>query len=217
MDMIMPHADAPAATIDQLKYVHDTAYIDRIYKLAKNEESTWLDQDTWFSPATLTAALHAAGSGILAVDKVMAMPAIHQFCLVRPPGHHAGPDSASGFCIFNNIAIAASYALDKYALNRIAIIDFDAHHGNGTEEIFADDDRVMFCSFFQHPFYPEYPFTRESTHILNAPVDAYSKGSVAREIFEQQWLPELDAFRPELILVSAGFDAHRMMTCPTWH
>jgi acetoin utilization deacetylase AcuC-like enzyme len=209
MDMVMPYDDAPPATVDQLKYVHDEAYIDRLFKLANDEQSVWLDQDTWFGPGTLTAALHAAGSGILAIDKVMAMPAIHQFALVRPPGHHAGPDRASGFCIFNNIAIAARYALDKYALDRVAIIDFDAHHGNGTEEIFSDDDRVLFCSLFQHPFYPEYPFARESSRILNAPVAAYSDGSVMREIFEKEWLPALDEFRPELILVSAGFDAHR--------
>jgi len=209
MDSFMPYSEAPAASKAQLLTVHDPEYIDQLYQLEAKGESLWVDGDTWFSPDTLQAALHAAGAGILAVDKVMELPTMHQFCLVRPPGHHAGPDSASGFCFLNNIAIAARHAIDQHGLERVAIVDFDAHHGNGTEEIFKNEPRVLFLSLFQHPFYPEYEFTRNSDYILNAPIEAYSDGNIVRGIFEQQWLPALEDFRPELILVSAGFDAHR--------
>lgn len=208
LDMFMPHNEAPLATHKQLERVHTKAYINRIFSLAEDDGDHWLDQDTCFNSQTLAAALRAAGSCVKAVDLVMTGDQRHQFCLVRPPGHHAGPDSGGGFCIFNNIAIGAAHALKTYQLERIAIVDFDVHHGNGTEAIFKDETRVLFCSTFQHPFYPDTPYIENSDHIINVPLPAYTSGQVFRSAITQQWLPAINAYKPQLIMVSAGFDGH---------
>ncbi len=209
LDMALHHHDAPLAQREQLSRCHDAAYIDRIH--AENPESglAWLDGDTAMNPHSLDAALRAAGAAVLAVDLVMAGKASQAFCGVRPPGHHAEHDRAMGFCFFNNIAIAARHALDVHGLERVAIVDFDVHHGNGTEDIVAGDQRILFCSTFQHPFYPYTGDGEAAPNILNTPLAAGAAGAVFREQVERHWLPRLEAFAPQLILVSAGFDAHQ--------
>jgi acetoin utilization deacetylase AcuC-like enzyme len=167
-----------------------------------------LDPDTAMNTHTWSAALVAAGAAVDAVDAVMAGELENAFCAVRPPGHHACRDKAMGFCFFNNVAVAAKYAVERHGLKRVAIIDFDVHHGNGTEDIVAGDDRILMCSFYQHPFYPEWSHSSAS-NLVNLPVPAYTKGMDIRELVELYWLPRLDAHKPELVLISAGFDAHR--------
>jgi len=208
LDLFMPRTEASQATTEQLQRVHSAAYVKRVFSLAESGGEHWLDQDTYFTPETLDAALYAAGACVDAVDLVMNSNNRHQFCLVRPPGHHAERDSAGGFCIFNNIAVGAAHALACYGLKRVAIVDFDAHHGNGTESIFLDEQRVLLCSTFQHPFYPELPFVTDNAHIVNVPLPAYTKSQTFRQAVTEQWLPALKAFRPQLVMVSAGFDGH---------
>jgi acetoin utilization deacetylase AcuC-like enzyme len=168
-----------------------------------------IDGDTVMNPHTLNAARYAAGAVVSAVDAVMAKEAITAFCAVRPPGHHASRDQAMGFCFYNNIAIAALHAIEKHGLQRIAIIDFDVHHGNGTEAIFAHDSRVLMCSFFQFPLFPDCGVHDTAPNMVNVPVPAYSSGEVVRKLVTEQWLPRLSEHQPELIFISAGFDAHR--------
>ena len=168
-----------------------------------------LDTDTSMNSHTYRAALLSAGAAVQATDAVLAGELENAFCCIRPPGHHACGDKAMGFCFFNNVAIAAKYAVARHRLERVAIIDFDVHHGNGTEDIVAGDERILMVSFFQHPFYPEDWPMRQADNLLNMPVPAYTKGMDIRELVEQAWIPRLDAFRPELIFISAGFDAHR--------
>jgi acetoin utilization deacetylase AcuC-like enzyme len=168
-----------------------------------------VDPDTSMNVHTWDAALRAAGAAIAATDAVMAGDLQNAFCAVRPPGHHACRDKAMGFCFFNNVAVAAHYALDRHGLKRVAIIDFDVHHGNGTEDIVSGDARILMASFFQHPFYPYGGAASTASNLLNVPVPAYTKGDAVRELVNAQWLPRLEAFQPELILISAGFDAHR--------
>jgi acetoin utilization deacetylase AcuC-like enzyme len=153
--------------------------------------------------------LRAAGSVVSAVDAVIAGELENAFCAVRPPGHHACRDHAMGFCIFNNIAIGASYAVRRHGLKRVAIVDFDVHHGNGTEDIFAGDPHVLMVSFFQHPFYPYSGIEHPADNMVNVPVPAYTRGTAIRELVDTIWLPRLEQFEPEMIFISAGFDAHR--------
>jgi len=168
-----------------------------------------LDADTILCHASYQAALRAAGAAVAATDAVIAGSIANAFCSVRPPGHHATPKEPMGFCLFNNVAIAARHALEVHGLERVAIVDFDVHHGNGTADAFRGDPRVLMASFFQHPFYPNSepePITATS---VNVPVAARSGGDVVRELVRTQWLPALHAFRPQMVFISAGFDAHR--------
>ena len=200
--------EAPLATREQLARVHDPDYVAGIFDEAPSEGILRLESDTVMMPHTLNAALRAAGAGILAVDLVMGGEVRAAFCGVRPPGHHAERHRAMGFCIFNNVAVAAAHAMAQHGLERVAVVDFDVHHGNGTEDIFRREPRVLFCSTFQHPFYPFSGTEKVAGHIVNLPLEAGSGGEQFRSAVQQQWLPELHAFRPELLLISAGFDAH---------
>jgi acetoin utilization deacetylase AcuC-like enzyme len=204
--------NAPAAPREALLRVHPESYLREIERAAPREGLAALDSDTAMCPETLTAALHAAGGGIAAVDEVMRGAADTAFVGVRPPGHHAGPSQAMGFCIFNNVATAARHALAVHGAERVAIVDFDVHHGNGTQDVFWADERVLFCSTHQAPFYPGTGATSETGEfdtIVNAPLWAGSDGEVFLEALKDRVLPRLKAFGPDLLLVSAGFDAHR--------
>ena len=205
----LQHHVAPAATREQLMRVHDPAYIDSIESSVPPQGIVHLDADTALNPFSYQAALRAAGAVVLGVDLVMSAQAENVFCNIRPPGHHAQRARAMGFCIFNNVAVGAAHALAQHGLQRVAIADFDVHHGNGTEEIFHDEPRVMLCSTFQHPFYPHCGAGSGNDHIINVPLAAGTGGEGFRAAVTQHWLPALEAFQPELLLISAGFDAHR--------
>lgn len=209
LEMLLQHYDAPLATREQLETVHDPDYIDSIFAASPAEGLVWLDEDTSMNRKSLHAALRAAGAVVLGVDLVVQTKAKQAFCAVRPPGHHAGRHRAMGFCLFNNIAVGAYHALNHIGLKRVAIVDFDVHHGNGTEEIVSGDERVLFCSTFQHPFYPHTRIDNMAANIVNVPLAISSNGKDFREAVENHWLPRLEKFAPELILVSAGFDAHQ--------
>ncbi len=208
LDIVLQHHDAPLASREQLCRVHDPEYVEHIFLKAPEEGQAWLDPDTCMNPHSLTAALRAAGAAVLGVDLVMTGQTNAVFCNVRPPGHHAERNRAMGFCIFNNIAVGAAHALQVYQLERVAIVDFDVHHGNGTEDIFRDVPEILFCSTFQHPFYPNTGTNVVPEHIVNVPLPAGADGQAFRAAVESHWLPRLEAFQPELILISAGFDAH---------
>lgn len=201
--------DAPLASPEQLTRVHLPAYVKHIFEIAPAEGMVQLDPDTAMNPATLPAARRAAGAGILAADLVMAGTVANAFCAVRPPGHHAEAGRAMGFCIFNNVAVGVAHALAQHGLQRVAVVDFDVHHGNGTEAIFADDGRVMVCSSFQHPFYPYSGGGQHAAHIIDVPLPAGTDGAAFREAIRARWLPALDRFQPEMVFISAGFDGHR--------
>ncbi|NKN31708.1 histone deacetylase family protein [Marichromatium bheemlicum] len=210
IEMLLTHYDAPAASREQLEMVHDGDYVQHIIDSAPSDDSiAWVDGgDTGMNRHTLTAALHSAGAVILGVDLVMSDRHHAAFCSIRPPGHHAGRRSGGGFCLFNNVAIGAAHALVHHGLERVAIIDFDVHHGNGTEEIFRGDERVLFCSSFQHPYFPGSGADTTTPNILNLPLPRLTDGAAFKAAIEQAWLPRLDAFAPELIMISAGFDGH---------
>ncbi len=209
LDSLLIHYDAPPATETQLARVHDGDYIREIFEAAPEaEELHWLDGDTAMNAQSLPAALRAAGAAVLGVDLVMSGRHQVAFACVRPPGHHAERHRAMGFCIFNNVAVGAAHALAVYGLERIAIVDFDVHHGNGTQDIFAGDERVRFCSSFQHPFYPGSGAGPNESNILNIPLPRGTDGAHFRKAVEQHWLGQLDEFAPQLILISAGFDGH---------
>ena len=209
IEFILQQRDASPASKSQVYRAHSNLYVDEIYAKAPLDGHIWLDPDTQMMQYSLDAALHAAGAGINAVDLVLQQPNQQAFCSVRPPGHHATRDQAMGFCIFNNIAIAALHAIEQHRLERVAIVDFDVHHGNGTEDIFAGDERVLFCSSFQFPLYPNTGDVPQGDNIENLPLPALCKPAIWREQILAHWLPRLEAFKPQLILVSAGFDGHR--------
>ncbi|HEY0294318.1 MAG TPA: histone deacetylase family protein, partial [Bordetella sp.] len=199
-----------AATREAILRVHAASYLDSLQsRLPRDGGYTAIDPDTLMNRHTLEAALHAAGAAVAAVDAVMTGQAETAFCAVRPPGHHACRDRAMGFCFLNNVAIGAAHAMAVYGVQRLAIIDFDVHHGNGTEQAFSGDERVLMCSFFQHPFFPNSGVDQPAANMLNVPMPAYTAGQAVRALVTERWLPRLEAHRPELILVSAGFDAHR--------
>ncbi len=201
--------DAPLATVEQLERVHAPQYISSIQAASPTHGLVHLDPDTAMNPYTLDAALRAAGAAILAAELVLENRAGNAFCAIRPPGHHAETARAMGFCIFNNVAVGVAHALANYGLRRIAIADFDVHHGNGTEKIFFDDPRVLLCSTFQHPFYPYSGAGSGNEHVINVPLPAGTNGAVFRQAVTEHWLPSLERFRPEMLFISAGFDGHR--------
>lgn len=204
--------EAPLAEARDLKRVHRSEYVDVIFENAPSEGYVQLDPDTAMNPHSLNAARRAAGAGILAVDEIMAGRAQNAFCAVRPCGHHATQERSMGFCIFNNIGVAAAHALAAHSLERVAVIDFDVHHGNGTEDMFSPprwQPHVLMTSFFQHPFYPYSGTAHPAPNMINVPLAAGSGGVAARKAVEQDWLPALEAFKPQMLFISAGFDAHK--------
>jgi acetoin utilization deacetylase AcuC-like enzyme len=200
--------DAPLATDEQLERVHPRDFVRAVREIAPRQGTVHLDPDTAMNPHTLQAALRAAGAGVLATDLVLQGEANAAFCPVRPPGHHACRARAMGFCIFNNVAVAARHALKAHGLERVAIIDFDVHHGNGTEDVFSDDEQVLMASIFQHPFYPYSGTEDPAPNMRNVPLAAGSGGKELRRAVQEIWLPALEEFKPQLVLFSAGFDAH---------
>src|SRR5512143_1976972 len=205
----LTHLEATPVQRSQLLRVHDAAYVDAIEAAAPSEGISVLDPDTSMNPHSLEAAYHAAGGAVMAVERVMRGELANAFVACRPPGHHATRNQAMGFCLFNNVAVAAAHALEQHGLERVAIVDFDVHHGNGTEDIFRDEPRLMLCSTFQHPFYPFCGADTASEHIVNVPLPAGTTGSAYREAFTARIMPRLEAFRPQMLFFSAGFDGHR--------
>ena len=209
IDAYLTYIDPPLATEEQLALVHTPEHIERIKSSSPTSGYYAIDGDTTMNPHTWQAALRSAGGAIAAVDAVMNKKAANAFSCLRPPGHHAEPHQAMGFCFFNNVAIAAKYALEHYGLERVAVIDFDVHHGNGTEAAFMNEPRVLMCSYFQHPFYPYSEPRTDLPNMVNVPLPAYTAGPAVREVVELGWMPRLREFKPQFIFISAGFDAHR--------
>lgn len=206
---VLRYIDAPEVTEHQLLRVHKQGYLEALNSMLPETGYAHLDADTVISPDSLNAARRAAGAVVVAVDLVMSGELDSAFCSVRPPGHHAESDRALGFCLYNNIAVGAAHALTEYGLNRVAIVDFDVHQGNGTEEIFNHDKRVLFCSTFQHPFYPFTPLLANTANRVSVALEASAKSEAFRAAVTDHWLPALEKFQPEIVFVSAGFDAHR--------
>ncbi len=205
--------EAPLADLKHVGFAHSAGYVNELHNLleevARSGTPRALDPDTSASAGTLNAVLRGAGAAVAATQAVLAGEFDNAFCAVRPPGHHATRGRAMGFCFFNNVAIAARYALDAGGLARVAIVDFDVHHGNGTEDIVANDERILMVSYFQHPLYPGSGVPPLGTNMVNLPVPPYTKGPAIRAMIDQHWMPRLETFRPEMIFISAGFDAHR--------
>lgn len=200
--------EAPEATREQLLRVHTPAHVDHV--LAHRSIGATrvdIDADTAFTQYTVDAALRAAGAGVDAVERLLRVEAGLAFCAVRPPGHHAERARAMGFCFFNNIAVAAAHALAR-GLERVAIIDFDVHYGNGTADIVRDDPRMLLLSSYQHPLYPYWTGAPEAPNLVDVPLPAYTRGDAFRAAVASAWLPALERHRPQMLLVSAGFDAH---------
>lgn len=209
LDMVLHHHDAPLLEREQLLQVHDADYVEKVFNTSPEEGHVWLDGDTAMNPHSLNAALRAAGGAVHGVDLLMEKKAGQAFCAVRPPGHHAERDKGMGFCVFNNVALAARHAVKAHGLQRVAVIDFDVHHGNGTEDILSNDPNTLFFSSFQHPFYPHSGIEDVADNIINSPLPSGADGADFREMVQTQWLPRLRDYAPELIIISAGFDAHR--------
>lgn len=201
--------DAPLASTEQLTGAHTLAYVNQIIAASPVSGYVQLDPDTAMNPATLQAALRAAGAAILATDLVMQNQATSAFCNVRPPGHHALHNEAMGFCFFNNVAVGIKHAFAKYGLERIALIDFDVHHGNGSEDIFQNEPRVLMCSIFEQGLYPFSGDAPLGDNMINIGLPKRSGGDRLRDAVVNHWLPALDRFKPQLIYISAGFDAHQ--------
>jgi len=200
--------EAPLATDEQLARVHPADYVRAIREVSPRSGTVHLDPDTAMNAFTLHAALRAAGAAVMATDLVLGKKHNSAFCAVRPPGHHACRARPMGFCIFNNVAVAARHAMGQHGLERVAIIDFDVHHGNGTEDIFEGDEHVLMASTFQHPFYPYSGTDNPASNMVNIPLAAGAGSREFREAVKEGWIPALDEFSPQLVLFSAGFDAH---------
>jgi acetoin utilization deacetylase AcuC-like enzyme len=217
-DALERHDDIPLASLAQITRAHTAEHLEHLESLNQRlvaDESVGgpayaqLDPDTALSRGTLLAARRAAGAAIAATDAVMRGELANAFCAVRPPGHHACREQAMGFCFLNNVAIAARHALEQHGLTRVAVVDFDVHHGNGTENILSNDPRVLMVGIFQHPFYPFSGTEHPAANMVNVPIPAYTKGMDVREMIECIWMPRLEEFKPQMLFVSAGFDAHR--------
>ena len=208
VEQYLARYEAPLATDEQLARVHPAEYVRAIRQAAPESGTVHLDPDTAMNPYSLDAALRAAGAAVLATDLVMKGEAENAFCNVRPPGHHACRARPMGFCIFNNVAVAARHAVLAHGAQRVAIVDFDVHHGNGTEDVFAGDRQVLMVSTFQHPFYPYCGTEDPAPNMVNVPLAAGAGSKQFREAVAGRWLPALEDFKPELVLFSAGFDAH---------
>ncbi|RJF97940.1 histone deacetylase family protein [Noviherbaspirillum saxi] len=214
IDCLLDYREAPVVDITDIRRVHSEGAVARVREhvqalAASGADYYPLDADTMVNRHSWNAALRAAGAAVAATDAVIDGEIENAFCAVRPPGHHARPSEAMGFCLFGNVAIAAKHAMEVRGLQRVAIVDFDVHHGNGTEEAFLTDPRVLMVSFFQHPFYPYSAVRDDVPNMVNLPVPAYTKGDEVRRLVQERWLPALHAHRPEMIFISAGFDAHR--------
>ena len=208
LDYLVTRHEAPRATHEQLARVHDERYIDALKRLSPRAGLVQLDPDTAMNPHSYEAALRAAGAAVLGVDLVLGGKAEAAFCSVRPPGHHAERARAMGFCFFNNVGVGVAHALAHHGLSRVAVVDFDVHHGNGTEEMFREDPRVLMVSTFQHPFYPGSGVEGRSQHMVNVPLAAGAGSAEFRFAVESEWVPAIERFEPEMLLFSAGFDAH---------
>ena len=213
LDVALERHDAPLVDLGDVALAHNSGYVGELRELLERVQAEGapraLDPDTSANAGTWAAVQRAAGAAVAATDAVIDGRAANAFCAVRPPGHHATRDTAMGFCFFNNVAIAARHALDARGLTRVAIVDFDVHHGNGTEDIIAGDERVLMASIFQHPLYPYTGAVPMGTNMINVPVPPYTRGPQIRALIEENWLERLDEFAPQMIFVSAGFDAHR--------
>ena len=209
LDGHLVHHTASAVTREQLLRVHGAAYIDEIDRASPREGLVYLDPDTALNPHSVDAAKHAAGAVVLATDLVMRGACSNAFCAVRPPGHHAERRRAMGFCIFNSVAVGAMHALEHHGLERVAVIDFDVHHGNGTEDAFSDEPRVLMVSTFQYPLYPYSGVDNPAPNMVNVPLPEGTGSEGFRRIVSERWIPALDEFEPQMLFVSAGFDAHR--------
>ena len=213
LEAALESRSAPLAELKDLALAHESRYVGELREVleqvALSGEPRQIDPDTVASAGTWLAALRAAGAAVAATDAVLDGEIENAFCAVRPPGHHATRSEAMGFCFFNNVAVAARHALDVHGLERVAIVDFDVHHGNGTEDIIAGDERMLMVSFFQHPLYPGSGAVPKGTNMVNVPLPPYTRGAAMRQAVEQQWLPALERFGPQMLFVSAGFDAHR--------
>lgn len=214
IDTLLAAREAPLAEVEKIARVHTPEAIARVrdnLPPSGTSPGTYysLDPDTLINCHSWNAALRAVGAAIAATDAVIAGELQNAFCATRPPGHHAMPHEAMGFCLFGNVAIAARHALEVHGLERIAIVDFDVHHGNGTEAVFANEPRVLMTSIFQYPLYPYLGVPPLGENMINVPLPAYTKGDVVRRVVTETWLPALHAHRPQMIFISAGFDAHR--------
>ncbi|GAB4353563.1 MAG: histone deacetylase family protein [Immundisolibacter sp.] len=209
LDPLLRHYEAPPATREQLLRVHDADYLDALDTRSPEHGVIHVDADTAMNPHTLDAARHAAGAVVRAVDLLLAGEARNAFCGVRPPGHHAERRRAMGFCFYNNVAVGAAHALASGQVQRVAIVDFDVHHGNGTEEIFHHSEQVLYCSSFQHPFYPYTDLNFRAPNVIHAPLAAGLGSEAFRVAVDEEWLPALARFAPQMLFISAGFDGHR--------
>lgn len=217
MDALVRY-EAPKASVFDLQLAHSRMHVAALRGLdlllqeeiqAGGDNYTQIDQDTSMNQHTWNATLRAAGAVLAATDAVMAGEITNAFCAVRPPGHHAEHDKPMAFCFVNNVALGVKYAINRHRVQRVAVIDFDVHHGNGTEDILAGDEKALMVGFFQHPFFPFSGDKPKAANMLNLPLPAHTQGMEVREIVDMMWVPRLEAFKPELIFISAGFDAHR--------
>jgi len=208
LDFMWPY-EAPAATRAQIERVHTSLYVAELVARAPPSGYARIDPDTLMNPHTLDAAWHAAGAAVLATELVAQGKAPTAFCNIRPAGHHATRGAGMGFCFFNNVAVGIAHALKEFSLERVALVDFDAHHGNGSEDIFAGDERVMMVSTFERGLYPYNGEVPTGPNLCNVPLERYSRGDAMRDAVTKHWVPALDRFGPQLVYFSAGFDAHR--------